>query len=159
MRRWALAWAVKLAIPAGLKVSRRAASWALFALGTAMWISRYWLMIPVLAIADSLAAKRNVAVTPGTLPTHTPLFVGLLAGFTGELFGGFFALGLGGLCGFVRLFFRNLFLVQSRCGLFGKIRRGQVNIRIDQRFALTDVRKAHESLEARATTGCTVLLP
>ena len=51
-----------------------------FALGTAMWISRYWLMIPVLAIAGSLAAKRNVAVTPGTLPTHTPLFVGLLVG-------------------------------------------------------------------------------
>jgi K+-transporting ATPase ATPase A chain len=51
-----------------------------FALGTAMGISRYWLMIPVLAIAGSLAAKRNVAVTPGTLPTHTPLFVGLLVG-------------------------------------------------------------------------------
>ena len=30
---------------------------------------------------------------------------------------------------------------------------------IDQRFALTDVRQAHESLEARATTGCTILLP
>ena len=36
---------------------------------------------------------------------------------------------------------------------------GAVKIRIDQRFALTDVRKAHESLEARSTTGCTVLLP
>ena len=51
-----------------------------FALGAAMWISRYWLMIPVLAIAGSLAAKRTVAVTSGTLPTHTPLFVGLLVG-------------------------------------------------------------------------------
>jgi K+-transporting ATPase ATPase A chain len=51
-----------------------------FALGAAMWISRYWLMIPVLAIAGSLAAKRAVAVTSGTLPTHTPLFVGMLVG-------------------------------------------------------------------------------
>lgn len=43
--------------------------------------------------------------------------------------------------------------------LFGAVTSGAVKIRIDQRFALTDVRKAHESLEARATTGCTVLLP
>jgi K+-transporting ATPase ATPase A chain len=50
------------------------------ALGAAMWISRYWLMIPVLAIAGSLAAKRAVAVTTGTLPTHTPLFITLLVG-------------------------------------------------------------------------------
>jgi len=50
------------------------------ALGIAMWISRYWLMIPVLAIAGSLAAKRSVAVTAGTLPTHTPLFVAMLVG-------------------------------------------------------------------------------
>jgi K+-transporting ATPase ATPase A chain len=48
------------------------------ALGVAMWVSRYWLMIPVLAIAGSLAAKRATAVTAGTLPTHTPLFVTLL---------------------------------------------------------------------------------
>jgi K+-transporting ATPase ATPase A chain len=48
------------------------------ALGIAMWISRYWLMIPVLAIAGSLAAKRATAVTAGTLLTHTPLFVALL---------------------------------------------------------------------------------
>ena len=51
-----------------------------YALGAAMWISRYWLMIPVLAIAGSLATKRAVAVTSGTLPTHTPLFVTLLVG-------------------------------------------------------------------------------
>nr|WP_298718152.1 potassium-transporting ATPase subunit KdpA [uncultured Steroidobacter sp.] len=50
------------------------------ALGVAMWISRFWLMIPVLAIAGSLAAKRNVAITAGTLPTHTPLFVAMLIG-------------------------------------------------------------------------------
>jgi K+-transporting ATPase ATPase A chain len=49
-----------------------------FALGIAMWVSRYWLMIPVLAIAGSLAGKRATAVTAGTLPTHTPLFVTLL---------------------------------------------------------------------------------
>ncbi|WP_116810551.1 potassium-transporting ATPase subunit KdpA [Steroidobacter cummioxidans] len=50
------------------------------ALGVAMWISRFWLMIPVLAIAGSLAAKRHVAITAGTLPTHTPLFVAMLIG-------------------------------------------------------------------------------
>ena len=43
-----------------------------------MWVSRYWLMIPVLAIAGSLAGKRATAITAGTLPTHTPLFVTLL---------------------------------------------------------------------------------
>jgi K+-transporting ATPase ATPase A chain len=50
------------------------------ALGIAMWLSRYWLMIPVLGIAGSLAAKRTTAVTAGTLPTHTPLFVAWLVG-------------------------------------------------------------------------------
>ena len=49
-------------------------------LAVAMWISRYWLMIPVLALAGSLAAKRKVASNAGTLPTHTPLFVALLVG-------------------------------------------------------------------------------
>jgi K+-transporting ATPase ATPase A chain len=49
-------------------------------LGVAMWVSRYWLAIPVLAIAGSLARKKPVAQTAGTLPTHTPLFVGLLIG-------------------------------------------------------------------------------
>ena len=43
--------------------------------------------------------------------------------------------------------------------LFAVVGSGAVKIRIDQRFALTDVRQAHESLEARATTGCTILLP
>jgi K+-transporting ATPase ATPase A chain len=51
-----------------------------FTLGVAMWISRYWLMIPVLAIAGSLAAKRFTATTAGTLPTHTPLFIVMLVG-------------------------------------------------------------------------------
>jgi K+-transporting ATPase ATPase A chain len=49
-------------------------------LGVAMWLSRFWLMIPVLAIAGSLAAKRATAITAGTLPTHTPLFIVMLVG-------------------------------------------------------------------------------
>ena len=48
------------------------------ALGLAMWFARYWLLVPVLAIAGSLAAKKKVPAGPGTLPTHTPLFVVLL---------------------------------------------------------------------------------
>ena len=47
-------------------------------LGLIMLFSRYWLMIPVLAIAGSLASKKIVPVSSGTLPTHTPLFVVLL---------------------------------------------------------------------------------
>lgn len=45
------------------------------ALGLAMFFSRYWLAIPILAIAGSLAKKKIVPVSSGTLPTHTPLFV------------------------------------------------------------------------------------
>jgi potassium-transporting ATPase potassium-binding subunit len=50
------------------------------ALGFAMLLARYWLLIPVLAIAGSLAAKKTVPAGPGTLPTHGPLFVVLLVG-------------------------------------------------------------------------------
>lgn len=49
-------------------------------LGAAMLIGRFWVIIPVLAMAGSLAGKRNIPSGPGTLPTHTPLFVVLLAG-------------------------------------------------------------------------------
>jgi K+-transporting ATPase ATPase A chain len=49
-------------------------------LGLAMWFSRYWLLIPTLAIAGSLAGKKTVPAGPGTLPTHTPLFIALLIG-------------------------------------------------------------------------------
>jgi K+-transporting ATPase ATPase A chain len=49
-------------------------------LGVAMFIARYWLIVPTLAIAGSLAAKRSVPAGAGTLPTHTPLFVALLIG-------------------------------------------------------------------------------
>ncbi len=48
--------------------------------GIAMLIARYWVVIPVLAIAGSLVKKKIVPASPGTLPTHTPLFVGLLCG-------------------------------------------------------------------------------
>jgi K+-transporting ATPase ATPase A chain len=50
------------------------------ALGIAMLFSRFWCMLPVLAIAGSLAAKKTVPPSAGTLSTHTPLFVMLLAG-------------------------------------------------------------------------------
>jgi NADPH:quinone reductase len=43
--------------------------------------------------------------------------------------------------------------------LFGVVSSGQVKIRIDQRYALADVAQAHRDLEARRTTGSTVLLP
>ncbi len=43
--------------------------------------------------------------------------------------------------------------------LFGKVQSGQVKIRIDQQFALADVTAAHRALEARETTGCTILQP
>jgi potassium-transporting ATPase potassium-binding subunit len=49
-------------------------------LGLAMLLARYWVMIPVLAIAGALAAKKIVPASAGTLPTHTPLFVVLLIG-------------------------------------------------------------------------------
>jgi K+-transporting ATPase ATPase A chain len=47
-------------------------------LGIAMLIGRFWVMVPVLAMAGSLAAKKSVPAGAGTLPTHTPLFVVLL---------------------------------------------------------------------------------
>jgi K+-transporting ATPase ATPase A chain len=50
------------------------------ALGLAILFGRYWLAVPVLAIAGSLAAKKRVPVGLGTLATHTPLFVALLIG-------------------------------------------------------------------------------
>ena len=48
--------------------------------GIVMLIGRYFLMIPVLAIAGSLARKQTVPVSAGTFPTNTPLFAGLLTG-------------------------------------------------------------------------------
>ncbi|SAL80706.1 potassium-transporting ATPase subunit A [Caballeronia choica] len=48
--------------------------------GIAMWFGRFGSIIPVLAIAGALAAKKRIAATAGTLPTHGPLFVVLLLG-------------------------------------------------------------------------------
>jgi potassium-transporting ATPase potassium-binding subunit len=48
------------------------------AIGVVILIGRYWVIIPVLAIAGSLAAKKKIPVSAGTLETHTPLFLGLL---------------------------------------------------------------------------------
>jgi potassium-transporting ATPase potassium-binding subunit len=50
------------------------------AIGVAMLVGRYALIVPVLALAGSLARKKLVPAGPGTLPTHTPLFVALLTG-------------------------------------------------------------------------------
>ncbi len=47
-------------------------------LGAAIFIGRFWVMLPVLAIAGSLASKKSVPAGVGTLPTHSPLFVTLL---------------------------------------------------------------------------------
>lgn len=50
------------------------------ALGIVMLFARYWLAIPVLALAGALAAAKTVPASEGTLPTHTPLFVVVLIG-------------------------------------------------------------------------------
>ena len=43
--------------------------------------------------------------------------------------------------------------------LFGMVSSGKIKIRVDQRYALKDVAQAHRDLEARKTTGSTVLIP
>ncbi len=54
--------------------------WYNLTIGLAMLIGRFLFLIPILAAAGSLAAKKKVPVTSGTFPTHGPLFVGLLVG-------------------------------------------------------------------------------
>ena len=49
-------------------------------LAVAMWFGRFGVIVPVLALAGALAAKKRIAVTAGTMPTHGPLFVMLLIG-------------------------------------------------------------------------------
>ena len=49
-------------------------------LAIAMWFGRFGVIVPVLAVAGSLAVKKRLPVTAGTLPTHGPLFVLLLIG-------------------------------------------------------------------------------
>jgi K+-transporting ATPase ATPase A chain len=55
-------------------------AWMNTALAIAMLVGRYFLIIPTLAIAGSLARKRTVPPSAGTFPTHTPLFVVLVLG-------------------------------------------------------------------------------
>ncbi|VWD20116.1 ATPase [Burkholderia contaminans] len=62
---------------AGLTVGKPFYNWMT---AIAMWFGRFGTIVPVLAIAGSLAAKKRIAVTSGTLPTHGPLFVVLLLG-------------------------------------------------------------------------------
>jgi K+-transporting ATPase ATPase A chain len=49
-------------------------------LGIVMWLGRFGVIVPVLAIAGALASKKRLPVTAGTMPTHGPLFVFLLIG-------------------------------------------------------------------------------
>ncbi len=49
-------------------------------LGAAMWLGRFFIIIPMLAIAGSLAAKKYTPATAGSFPTTGPLWTGLLVG-------------------------------------------------------------------------------
>ena len=62
---------------AGITVSGN--YWATI-LSVTLWVGRYLSILPVLAIAGSIAAKKKVPVSAGTLPTTGPLFIGLLGG-------------------------------------------------------------------------------
>ena len=46
----------------------------------AMFVGRFFMIVPAMAIAGSLAAKKTLPASAGTFPTHSPLFVGLLVG-------------------------------------------------------------------------------
>ncbi len=59
----------------GLSANNQFYNWLL---GFCMLVGRYGVIVPVLAIAGSLARKQAIPVSPGTLPTHTPLFIVLL---------------------------------------------------------------------------------
>jgi len=54
--------------------------WYNTTLGLSMLVGRFFLIVPVLAIAGSLVRKQKVPATAGTFPTGTPLFAGLLTG-------------------------------------------------------------------------------
>jgi K+-transporting ATPase ATPase A chain len=54
--------------------------WYNLTIGYAMLVGRFLMLLPLLAIAGSLAQKKQVPVSAGTFPTHGPLFVGLLVG-------------------------------------------------------------------------------
>ena len=55
-------------------------AWYNITLGIGMWMGRFFVIIPALAIAGSLVAKKTVPESAGTFPTHGGLFVGLLVG-------------------------------------------------------------------------------
>ncbi|MDA8348578.1 MAG: potassium-transporting ATPase subunit KdpA [Pseudomonadota bacterium] len=50
------------------------------ALGIVVWLGRFWPIVAVLAVAGSLAAKKRIPVSTGTMPTHGPTFIALLIG-------------------------------------------------------------------------------
>ncbi|MFZ1101093.1 MAG: potassium-transporting ATPase subunit KdpA, partial [Steroidobacteraceae bacterium] len=50
------------------------------ALALVMWLGRFWPIVAVLAVAGSLAAKKRIPASEGTMPTHGPTFVVLLIG-------------------------------------------------------------------------------
>jgi K+-transporting ATPase ATPase A chain len=54
--------------------------WYNLTIGLAMDMGRFLFLLPLLAVAGSLAAKKKIPSTAGTFPTHGPLFVGLLVG-------------------------------------------------------------------------------
>src|SRR3954463_15439351 len=54
--------------------------WYNLTIAVAMLVGRFFVIVPMLAIAGSLAAKKRAPVSAGTFPTHDALFVGLLAG-------------------------------------------------------------------------------
>ena len=54
--------------------------WYNLTIGLAMLVGRFLFLLPLLAVAGSLAAKKRLAATSGTFPTDGPLFVGLLIG-------------------------------------------------------------------------------
>ena len=62
---------------AGLSANTPFYNWML---AIAMWFGRFGVIVPVLAIAGSLAAKQRLQANAGTMPTHGPMFVGLLVG-------------------------------------------------------------------------------
>jgi potassium-transporting ATPase potassium-binding subunit len=62
---------------AGLSVNTM---WYNVSLGFAMLVGRFFMIIPMMAIAGNLAAKKTAPPSAGTFPVHTPLFVGLLIG-------------------------------------------------------------------------------
>jgi len=49
-------------------------------LAVAMWFGRFAMIVPILAIAGSLAGKNRLQANAGTMPTHGPMFIGLLCG-------------------------------------------------------------------------------